>query len=334
LATCSTRSTPRTTSAKWIKEAWDFLLRQALGLPVDEPEWLDLPALSQPAITSPARLQPFETYNHDRPTREQIRPASFFFAAQVAPFGYPLDADPTRFRLIAPYDPDRRHWPELPWLNHYDGTPYPIAVDGDPSADTVRIKTYRYVLGLYTTHPEPKSLGPDGKPCGRATVGLLSRRPVSMSTLSLIGKESNRLEETTAGLIGALDDVLSTYGASRGWEDLVRPVLLDLPTAELVERSHLDAPAIQRLRAGTARPRARNQAALTLIASDLVAELLADAGISPPADAAARLALYLDNGQRLRRHCPACGKSVTSRRALYCSHACKKSAYRQRKRQR
>ena len=319
---------------KWINEAWHFLLCPALGLPVAEPEWLDLPALSQLAITSPTMLRPFETYNKSRPAREQIRPGSFFFAAQVAPFGYPLEADPTRFRLIAPYDPDRRRWPELPWVNLYDGTRHPAAIDGCPSPDAIRIKTYRDALGLYTTHPEPKSLGPDGKRCGRATVGLLARRPVAMSMLSLIGKESNKLEESTAGLIGALGEVLSSYGADRWWDELVRPVLADLPTSSLVERSHLDARTIQRLRAGRTRPHARHQAVLALIAADLVGELLADASIVLPEDPAARLVIYLDNRQDVCQRCPMCGREISGVRSMYCSSRCKKRAYRLRAKRR
>ena len=323
---------PEDDDRDWIRQAWYFLVCQALGLPVDEPAWLDLPALSKVAITSPAALRPFEPYNEGRPVREHVRPGSFMLAAQVAPFGYPIDADPTRFRLIAAYDPDPNHWLQLLWVNLYDGTHHPITAEGDPSSDSVRVKTYRDVLGLYRTHPEPKSNGPNGKPCGRGAVGLLARRPVAMSTLSLIGKESNKLEKTTAGLIGALGDVLSAYGAGRGWDDLVRPVLLDLPTSALVARSGLDARTIQRLRAGQARPRSQHQAALALIAADLVGERLVDAGIAAPEDPASRLALYLDKHEDLSRRCPQCGRPPMSSRAAYCSSACKKRAYRERSR--
>lgn len=73
------------------------------------------------------------------------------------------------------------------------------------------VKTYRDVLAEYQTHPETKSLGPDGQPCDRATVGLLSRRPVKVAAIHYIGKESNKIEEATSGLVTDLDDVLTEY---------------------------------------------------------------------------------------------------------------------------
>jgi hypothetical protein len=52
-----------------------------------------------------------------------------------------------------------------------------------------------------------------------------------MLTLSLIGKESNRLDETVAGLLGSLDDTLATYKSptENTWTNLIRPALDDFP---------------------------------------------------------------------------------------------------------
>jgi hypothetical protein len=57
----------------------------------------------------------------------------------------------------------------------------------------VQVKSIRDVILEYRVHPEPKSLGPDGRPCGRATIGLLQRRPVRVGAIVYIGKESNAL---------------------------------------------------------------------------------------------------------------------------------------------
>ena len=62
-----------------------------------------------------------------------------------------------------------------------------------------RVDTFADVLAKYETHPEAKSLGPNWEPCGRGTVGLLRRRPVTVGTIILIRKESNRLEERSRG---------------------------------------------------------------------------------------------------------------------------------------
>ncbi len=72
---------------------------------------------------------------------------------------------------------------------------------------TALVQSYGDVIARYDTHAEAKSLGPDGKPCGRCTIGLLQRRPVGFSELVHIGKETNRLEEVEQGLVHDWDEV-------------------------------------------------------------------------------------------------------------------------------
>src|SRR5256886_14792779 len=64
-----------------------------------------------------------------------------------------------------------------------------------PSSDLVFLE--------YRAPPDPKSLGPDGAPCSRGTIGLLMRRPVRAGSAVYIGKESNRHEEVDHGLVHA-----------------------------------------------------------------------------------------------------------------------------------
>jgi hypothetical protein len=45
-----------------------------------------------------------------RPYTDQIKPANFLLVAHVAPGGYPTNADPEGFTLIAPYEPDPHAW--------------------------------------------------------------------------------------------------------------------------------------------------------------------------------------------------------------------------------
>src|SRR5438094_5695956 len=68
---------PERTDRDWIRQLWELLVRQALGRPAEEPDWLDRPALTKIAITSPQVLRPFAAYNEGRPTREQIAPYNF-----------------------------------------------------------------------------------------------------------------------------------------------------------------------------------------------------------------------------------------------------------------
>jgi hypothetical protein len=184
--------------------------------------------------------------------------------AHVAPFGHPAGTDPERFLLVAPYEPDPRRWRRLPWTNAYEpGSRHeiitaheatrrsadgqtPVVFDGE-----VTVKTYRDVLAEYRTHPEAKSLGPDDNPCHRATIGLLSRRPVKVAAIHHIGKESNRIEEAMSGLFTDLDDVLAEYHdpARDPFQRLVVPVLRELPVAQVAAGARVSARTVKRARA-------------------------------------------------------------------------------------
>jgi hypothetical protein len=59
--------------------------------------------------------------------------------------------------------------------------------------------------------PRAKEPRPDGNVCQPDSKGLLTRRPVTATHITYIGKESNRLEEATAGLLHDLDEILDTY---------------------------------------------------------------------------------------------------------------------------
>lgn len=72
---------------------------------------------------------------------------------------------------------------------------------------TATVQSDGDVIDHYRVHPEAKSLGPDGMPCGKRAIGLLGRRPVTLGELVHIGKESNRLEEVEQGLVHDWDDV-------------------------------------------------------------------------------------------------------------------------------
>ncbi len=109
----------------------------------------------------------------------------------------------------------------LGWRNIYDprGSSYQISATSIAdrggyalSPVMVAVKTYRDVIAAYRCNPEPKSLGLDGHPCRRHTVGALTRRPVHALSVTHIGKEANLLEEIAAGLITAEADTLNEYG--------------------------------------------------------------------------------------------------------------------------
>jgi hypothetical protein len=178
--------------------------------------------------------------------------------------GHPSDVDPTRFQLMAPYEKDPRRWLELPWINRYDGKEFAITTVGDTGGPCIaRVRTYADVLAAYGTHPEVKSCGPYGEPCGRNSVGLLRPRPVQALWVRAIGKESNKLDEVDVGLEHEWDDVRNVYAdLASEWKE----VLLQLnrvPKRALAVLSGVSERTIAALRNRRRPPRYSTQTALT-----------------------------------------------------------------------
>jgi hypothetical protein len=250
---------PESDSREWIAQLWEYIIRtDALGQDAPEPDWLDRPALTRSTITSPRLEKPFDDYNRKRPVSERIRPYNFLLAAHAHKRG--LQGLPERFLLVAPYESDPRKWRRLKWHNAYDSAagPYTIktARHGEDLAtrsdDQVIVKSYRDVLDDYRTHPEHKSLGPDGQPCDRQTIGLLSRRPIKVATIHYIGKESKKIEEAPSWLVADLDDALTEYRDPERdplWQ-LVLDMIRMLPVAQTAEGAGVSARTVKRARAG------------------------------------------------------------------------------------
>lgn len=321
----------------WITDIYPLLIDNPEALLSGGPDWLDLPALTRIALTTNEVARAFAAYNSSRPWPEQVKPFNFLLHAHIDPFGYPAGVDRTHFRLIAPYESDPDAWLQLPWVDLHTGTLHPVTTDpNDHRSERVRLKTYRDVLTLYAVHPEPKSLDPDGHPCTRRSPpGLLARRPVTLLTLSLIGKESNRLDETIAGLIGSLDDTLATYNSpnENTWTLLVLPALADFPTRQLAALTELDDRTIQRIKKrATSTPHGRNRALLTLITAQLASQQLESWDIAAPPGPLEQIATYLEHRDTnaATRRCTVCGTPLSGRQRSYCSEAHKKAAHRAR----
>jgi hypothetical protein len=325
---------PGSEERDWVRETWEWILRDALGLDAPEPPWLDRPALTRFSASHPRLLRPFAAFNDGKGYDTQVKPGNFLLVAHVAPGGHPPGADPKRFALVAPYESDPRRWGHLPWRNVYApaGSTYRIACEAPPSRGgvalprgVVGVKSYRDVLAAYRLHPEPKSLGPDGRPCSRQTIGLLSRRPVQALSIAHIGKEANLLEEIQAGLIGAEEEVLAEYedSARDTWVRLVLPVLRELPVREVAETTGLGERTVKELRSGRARPRSATRERLRRLAVAHARGFLTSWGIRPPRSDDACLARYL--AERATRPlevscCEGCGDALEGRQQRWCAH--------------
>ena len=182
-------------------------------------------------------LRAFRHLNEGRTYADQIKPFNFVLTAAGAkpPASVPWVSPSGWWRRLSRIP---RRGRALDWIDvhHPEAGPYPITTrDGRPGM--ARVDTFADVLAKYETHPESKSLGPDGRPCGRGTVGLLRRRPVTVGKITLIGKESNRLEERSRGelTVDDLDERITTYDDHDEWYRVVLPRLRELGVEAVAE---------------------------------------------------------------------------------------------------
>lgn len=201
---------------EWIRTIWQGMVCEDLSLPFVWPDWLNRPAMSRITASSPHVLRPL-TANRVTTYEAGPKPFNFLISPHVEPLGHPVNVDPEHFHLIASYTRDARQWTKLRWTDIYSGKSFTVTTrDQGMSERTARVQSYRDVIARYRTHPERKSLGPDGLPCGRRTIGLLRRPPVVLGELVHIGKETNRMEEVEQGLVHDWEEVQLVFREPRG----------------------------------------------------------------------------------------------------------------------
>ena len=169
-------------------EAWDWLLRKELGFRPKEPNWLELPAMMQMAMTSPNVMRT------SRP--EWLAPFNFFFFPLLSDLGgYPAGFDRSNFKFITPTESNRKKWKTLEGVNLLDvlgGRTYRISMVPDIKQRNVVPESMRIILRQYLRHPEAKSLAPDGTACAGSTQGLLQRASILVGEIVPVGKETDR----------------------------------------------------------------------------------------------------------------------------------------------
>ncbi len=255
---------PEDDDRRWIPQMWSVILREALGLHVERPSWFERPTMIRTSVTSPAVLRAFGRLNGDKPYVDQVKPFNFMLtAAGVTP---PAGVGPgERFRLVAPWESDPSRWSKLSWvdLHHPERGPYRITTVAGRSGQP-KVDTYDDVAEKYAAHPEAKALRPDGKPCGRGTVGRLQRRPVTAGEIKLIGKESNRIEDRFTGLltIDELDERLTVYHDNDGWRRFTLPKLQAMGSREVAETVGISERRARDVLKGRAMPHPRLRAAM------------------------------------------------------------------------
>ena len=228
---------PGSTNKDWVKDLWRIVIAHAYGREIVLPTWIHRPTVVRTTVSSTPVHRAFRHVNRDASYADQVKPFNFMLSAAGAkpPAGKPIG---TSFRLVAPYDLDARTWEDLSWIDVHERSagPYEITTrDGRPGL--ARVDTFADVVAKYETHPESKSLGLDGQPCARLTVGLLQRRPVTVGKIVLIGKEANRLEERSSGelTVNDLDERLTIYDDDDEWTRFTVPRLRELGAKKVAE---------------------------------------------------------------------------------------------------
>jgi hypothetical protein len=360
---------PSSDSRDWIGKAWTYLEQKARGLSPAEPEWFRLPAMSRITLSTPDLRRPFVGLNTGKPYGEQVKPFNFLMRPRVdqryLPAGHEVPS------LIAPYNENPDTWLTASYLNlgtEQSGVWHITTGRPDPvEPHTVTVKTYGEVIADYWRHPEPKSLGPDGKPCRADTVGLLHRRRVRIVQLQHLGKEGNKLEQREQGLVSGLADYENRYDdpACDTWSLYVAKALPAFTTTQIAEATRRGpGPVLAPTIAETldqfgralwksndplpertirdARRRRPSRDTTRLITAALVrlaAELLDRDGIpvprtapgSPYVDELACLSRFTDEDTLCIRICSLGGCDNPARpRSPYCSEAHKKQARRNR----
>lgn len=260
---------PDSDDRAWMRQEWEGIVQEVLGLQYREPDWLDRPALSRLTISSPELLAPFADLNAGKVWPEQVKPFNFLLVGHVRPFGHPIGVDPTRFQPVAPYEADPTKWRKLPWIDRYSGKRHRVgSADDFDGPETMRLQSYRDVMREFRTHPEAKSADAKGAVCDRRTVGLLRRRAVQETVVAHVGKEANKFEDVEAGVERDPEAIYTEYQhpGRDPWRLQVLPVLRQMPPQELAKAAGLSVRRLSDLLSERARPRPGTQAALGALA--------------------------------------------------------------------
>lgn len=253
---------PQSQDRKWLAQVWVNLIGRALGFRARKTTYGKFPAVARVSITSPVVMRPFAAFNAGKSFSQRIKPFNFLLTCQVRAFGFPKGSDPERFHLVAPYTPDPSMWSRIQWIDQYTGELFHVSIEGHHGEQSLaRVKTYDEILEEYEFHPESKCCDSDAVVCGRATVGLLSRRHVSVRRIRFIGKESNLLEGVEAGLVHSANEAYTEYHDPRRseWQTSILPRLKAARLCVLVAKTGLSKRALINLRAGRSLSHTKNQ---------------------------------------------------------------------------
>jgi hypothetical protein len=230
----------------WIGEAWTFAIQKLLGMPADEPPWLDLPATSQLTLSTATLMAHYQATSG---------PFDFVAVAQFAfpGFGQCCSAPRPSCMLY----PDARQWSEQQWRCLSCGAPIDPFIHGTSQC---AFKSYRRVIATLARPAELKRLGADGRePAPSGIRGLTMPRPVHVASVQHIGKEvivdeTDADEDFTAEMLSATALVIYTDPSER--LDALRADVRNYGTKPVARVGKVSRTQVQAFLNGTTKPRA------------------------------------------------------------------------------
>ena len=171
----------------WIFEAWDWIMRGALGLTRKQPGRFELPVMMKITLSTPHHIL------QNVAKGPLTRPHNFAMIPQLSRFGQPEGVDPNKFTLLTSFSSERDQWMRAKCINIHDPQSKIYELTHEYDGRKALVKNFFMLLDSYQNHPEAKSLGPDGQPCGAETRGLLRRAHIVANWPPVyIGKESDK----------------------------------------------------------------------------------------------------------------------------------------------
>jgi hypothetical protein len=197
---------------QWVYELWDYIIRGALNLKRKAPSWLHVPQMMRLNISTFNVLKMLGNW-------EIARPFNFLLLPLVDPlFGHAFykRAD-EKVLLVCEFCSKQDEWFDLECVNVHDGKKYKMVncLEGKNIAHNVVFPSqFARLLIEYQSHPEAKSLAPDGSPCGAETRGLLQRAHILAGAFRYVGKETDRKWEE-GDEISILEFKTTEYGRAK-----------------------------------------------------------------------------------------------------------------------
>jgi hypothetical protein len=240
---------------RWQYDLWYRIIEATLSGRPDQPNLDDLPGLDRPDVsrygaTTPVMLRWFDRYNEGKPYRQQVKPFNFLLAFQARPVPDTALSGDEIIAQVPASRPSKAGMPVRP-VSPFDTNRTKAARNCFDRATGAKVrreqlKTYREALAQYHLHPEAKFLDAD-----YLDRGPTKRRHIQVTTITLIGKEADRLEEQI--YLGLDPEAEIEYGPAGPDRDLRARVRQAIKTHGLRAVSRATGVSRQRVSAMTRR---------------------------------------------------------------------------------